>query len=175
MDFNFNPFPVLDTERLTLRALDLADAKDIFGLRTNKEVNIYITRDPLHNLSETRAFIDIISNAIIDNTGIFWVLASKDSNAFVGTIGLRNFEVEENYAEIGYDVHPDHQERGYMSEAFETVLEFASQQMDIKTIEAFTHKNNNGSKALLEKYSFELQPDRKDANFENNRIFRLGI
>ncbi|MFQ3297414.1 MAG: ribosomal-protein-alanine N-acetyltransferase [Polaribacter sp.] len=175
MDFNFNPFPVLNTERLTLRALELNDAKAIFGLRTNKEVNTYITRDPLHNLSEARAFIDSISNAIIANTGLFWVLTSKDSNELLGTIGLRNFEVEENFAEIGYDVHPDYQERGYMSEAFEVVLDFASQQMDLKTIEAFTHKSNNASKALLEKYRFELQPDRKDANFEDNKIFRLGF
>ena len=47
--------------------------------------------------------------------------------------------------------------------------------MDLKTIEAFTHKSNNASKALLEKYRFELQPDRKDANFEDNKIFRLGF
>ena len=175
MNFNFTPFPVLETDRLTLRALDLADAKAIFGLRTNKEINTYITRDPLHNLSEARAFIDLISNGIIANSGLFWVLASKDSAELVGTLGLRNFEVEENYAEIGYDVHPDYQERGYMSEAFEVVLEFASQQMELKTIEAFTHKNNNASKALLEKYHFELQADKKDANSEDNKVFRLHI
>jgi len=173
MDFNFTPFPVLDTERLTLRAIELSDAKAIFGLRTNKEVNTFITRAPLHNLSETRAFIDNRANAALENIGIFWVLESKNNAELIGTIGLGNFEVEENYAEIGYDVHPDFQERGYMSEAFEAVLEFAAKQMDLKTVEAFTHQNNNASIALIEKYLFELQPEKKDSKIEDNRIYRL--
>ena len=175
MAFNFTPFPVLETERLTLRALELNDAKAIFGLRTNKEVNTFITRTMLNNLSETRAFIDSISNSIVNNTGVFWVLESKDTAELLGTVGLRNFEIEEDYAEIGYDMHPDFQENGYMSEAFKAILNFAAKQMDLKFIEAFTHKENNASVALLEKFNFELQPDRKDANVEENHIYRFAV
>ena len=175
MAFNFTPFPVLETERLTLRALELNDAKAIFGLRTNKEVNTFITRTMLNNLSETRAFIDSISNSIVNNTGVFWVLESKDTAELLGTVGLRNFEIEEDYAEIGYDMHPDFQENGYMSEAFEVILDFSAKQMDLKFLEAFTHKDNNASMALLEKFNFELQPDRKDANVKENQIYRFTV
>ena len=175
MAFNFTPFPVLETERLTLRALELNDAKAIFGLRTNKEVNTFITRTMLNNLSETRAFIDSISNSIVNNTGVFWVLESKDTAELLGTVGLRNFEIEEDYAEIGYDMHPDFQENGYMSEAFEVILDFSAKQMDLKFLEAFTHKDNNASAALLEKYNFKLQPNRKDANVEENQIYRFTV
>ena len=175
MAFNFTPFPVLETERLTLRALELNDAKAIFGLRTNKEVNTFITRTRLNNLSETRAFIDRISNSIANNTGVFWVLESKDTAELIGTVGLRNFEIEEDYAEIGYDMHPDFQEDGYMSEAFKAILNFAAKQMELKFVEAFTHKDNNASMALLEKFNFELQPDRKDANVKENQIYRFTV
>ena len=175
MAFNFTPFPVLETERLTLRALELNDAKAIFGLRTNKEVNTFITRTRLNNLSETRAFIDRISNSIANNTSIFWVLESKDTAELIGTVGLRNFEIEEDYAEIGYDMHPDFQEDGYMSEAFKAILNFAAKQMELKFVEAFTHKDNNASMALLEKFNFELQPDRKDANVKENQIYRFTV
>ena len=175
MAFNFTTFPVLETERLTLRALELNDAKAIFGLRTNKEVNTFITRTMLNNLSETRAFIDRISNSIANNTSIFWVLESKDTAELIGTVGLRNFEIEEDYAEIGYDLHPDFQEDGYMSEAFKAILNFAAKQMELKFVEAFTHKDNNASMALLEKFNFELQPDRKDANVKENQIYRFTV
>jgi ribosomal-protein-alanine N-acetyltransferase len=175
MAFNFTPFPVLETERFTLRALDLNDAKAIFGLRTNKEVNTYIKRTMLNNLSEARAFIDSISNSVANNTSVFWVLESKDTAELLGTVGLRNFDIEEDYAEIGYDMHPDFQENGYMSEAFKAILNFSAKQMGLKFIEAFTHKDNNASVALLEKYNFELQPDRKDVDFEDNRVYRLGF
>lgn len=174
MNLNFIPFPELETERLVLRALQISDAKTIFGLRTNKEVNTFITRDLLNNLSEARAFIDFTTNLAQEATGIFWGLATKETDEIIGSIGLRNFAAGENYAEIGYDMHPNYQERGFMNEAFQKVLEFASQKMNLKTIEAFTHKNNIASIALLEKHAFELQTERKDIGFENNRIFRLG-
>ena len=74
MYFDFTTFPVLETERLTLRELNLNDTKAIFGLRTNKEVVEFIDRKTLNNLSETRAFIDRISQLTTNNKGVFWVI-----------------------------------------------------------------------------------------------------
>lgn len=175
MNYNFTPFPVLETERLTLRALNLDDAKAIFGLRTNKEVNEFIDRKRPNNLSEARAFIDRISHLTSNNQGIFWVIEAKNNYQLVGTIGLRNFEDEEDYAEIGYELDPSYQQKGYMSEAFDAVLAYGFQEMELKTIEAFTHYNNEASIALLEKQKFVLFPDRSDEGFVNNRSYRLEV
>jgi ribosomal-protein-alanine N-acetyltransferase len=173
MDFDFTPFPVLETERLTLRELNLNDAKAIFGLRTNKEVNEFIDRRTPRNLSEARAFIDRISKLTSANKGIFWVIESKSNHQLVGTIGLRNFEDEEDYAEIGYELDPSYQQKGFMSEAFEVVLKYGFKQMELKTIEAFTHKNNTASISLLEKQKFVFEPEIKDEGFENNLSYRI--
>ncbi|WP_299064458.1 GNAT family N-acetyltransferase [uncultured Polaribacter sp.] len=175
MNFNFTPFPVLETERLTLRALNLNDAKAIFGLRTNKEVNEFIDRKTPKNLSEARAFIDLITNNTLNNKGVFWVLESKSNHLLIGTIGLRNFEDEENYAEVSYETHPDFQQSGFMDEALQAIINYAFENLDLKTIEAFTHKNNDASIALLEKYNFVLDPERKEEGFENNNSYRLAV
>jgi ribosomal-protein-alanine N-acetyltransferase len=173
MDFNFTTFPVLETERLTLRELNLNDAKAIFGLRTNKEINEFIDRKRLNNLSESRAFIDLISKLAATNKGLFWVLESKNNQQLIGTIGLRNFEDEENYAEIGYELDPSYHQRGFMSEAFEAILKFGFENLELKTIEAFTHQKNTASIALLKKQQFVLDPERRDEGFENNRSYRI--
>jgi len=173
MDFDFTTFPVLETERLTLRELNLNDTKAIFGLRTNKEVVEFIDRNTLNNLSETRAFIDRISKLTSSNKGVFWVIESKNNHQVVGTIGLRNFEDEEDYAEIGYELDPSYQQKGFMSEAFDVVIEYGFKQMELKTIEAFTHKNNTASIALLEKQKFVFEPEIKDEGFENNISYRI--
>ena len=60
-----------------------------------------------------------------------------------------------------------------MSEAIVSVLNFGFKDLQLNTIEAFTHKNNIASIALLKKHQFIFQPERKDEGFENNRIFRL--
>lgn len=173
MYFDFTTFPVLETERLTLRELNLNDTKAIFGLRTNKEVVEFIDRKTLNNLSETRAFIDRISQLTTNNKGVFWVIESKNNNQVIGTIGLRNFEDEEDYAEIGYELDPSYQQKGFMSEAFEVVLKYGFKQMELKTIEAFTHKNNTASISLLEKQKFVFEPEIKDEGFENNISYRI--
>lgn len=173
MSHNFTPFPVLETERLTLRELNLNDAKAIFGLRTNKEINEFLDRKIPRNLSEARAFIDLISNLTTNNKGIFWVIESKSNHQLMGTIGLRHFEDEDDYAEIGYEIDPVYQQKGFMSEAFGAVLNFGFEKLALKNIEAFTHYNNEASIALLEKQNFILHPDRRDEGFENNRSYRL--
>jgi ribosomal-protein-alanine N-acetyltransferase len=173
MDFNFTTFPILETERLTLRELNLNDAKVIFGLRTNKEVNEFIDRKRLNNLSESRAFVDLITNLAATNKGLFWVLESKNNQQLIGTIGLRNFEDEENYAEISYELDPSYHQRGFMSEAFEAILKFGFENLELKTIEAFTHQKNTASIALLKKQQFVLDPERRDEGFENNRSYRI--
>lgn len=173
MYFDFTTFPVLETERLTLRELNLNDTKAIFGLRTNKEVVEFIDRKTLNNLSETRAFIDRISQLTTNNKGVFWVIESKNNNQVIGTIGLRNFEDEEDYAEIGYELDPSYQQKGFMSEAFEVVLKYGFKQIELKTIEAFTHKNNTASISLLEKQKFVFEPEIKDEGFENNLSYRI--
>lgn len=175
MNFNFTPFPILETERLTLRELNLNDAKAIFGLRTNKEVNEFIDRKIPKNLSEARAFIDRISNLAENNKGVFWVIESKSNHQLMGTIGLRNFEDEEDYAEIGYEIHPDYQQRGFMDEAFGVVLNYGFKNLALKTIEAFTHKNNTASISLLEKQNFVFEPEIKDEGFVNNVSYRLVV
>ena len=98
MNFNFIPFPVLETTRLALRALQPSDAKSIFSLRTNKEVNTFISRDLLKNLSEARAFIDFTANLALDGSGVFWGLAAQETDKIIGSIGLRNFDTEKEYA-----------------------------------------------------------------------------
>jgi ribosomal-protein-alanine N-acetyltransferase len=173
MDFNFTTFPVLETERLTLRELNLNDTKAIFGLRTNKEINEFIDRKRLNNLSESRAFIDLISKLTATNKGLFWVLESKNNQQLIGTIGLRNFEDEENYAEISYELDPSYHQRRFMSEAFEAILKFGFENLELKTIEAFTHQKNTASIALLKKQQFVLDPERRDEGFENNRSYRI--
>jgi len=170
---SFESFPKLETERLTLRQLNLNDAKSIFSLRTNKEVNEFITREVPNNLAEARAFIDSVTNLIDENKAIFWIIESKNNNELIGSIGLRHFDVEDNYAEIGYEINPSYQQRGLMNEAFEVVLKFAFEEMELEAIEAFTHMDNDASIALLEKHNFVYQSERIDDKVENNYIYRL--
>ncbi|MFT4576078.1 MAG: ribosomal-protein-alanine N-acetyltransferase [Polaribacter sp.] len=173
-EFSFTLFPELSTERLVLRQLTFDDKKAIFRLRSNKEINEFIQRETLKNLNQAEGFIQTCLDEFEKENRVFWAMVLEDSNQLIGTIVLHKVDLENNYAEIGFEMNPDYQDEGYMSEAMSTILDFGTTAMNLKTIEAYTHQNNTASIALLEKYLFVLQPERKDEAVEDNRIYKFG-
>jgi ribosomal-protein-alanine N-acetyltransferase len=172
-EFSFTPFPVLTTERLTLRCLELSDDKQLFRLRSNKMVNKYIVRSKQKDIKEIRAFISKINDEINNNEWIYWVITLKDDPTLIGDICLWNFTEEKTVAEIGYELDPAFQGKGIMSEALEKIIEFGFEKIGLNTIEAYTHKKNNDSTKLLQKYNFKLDAERIDKENSANIIFSL--
>ncbi len=173
-EFSFTTFPELTTERLILRQLTFDDKKAIFRLRSNKEVNELIERETPKNLNQAEGFIQTCLDEFENENRVFWAMVLENTNQLIGTIVFHKVDLENNYAEIGYEMNPDYQDEGYMSEAMKVVLDFGIMSMNLKTIEAYTHHNNTASIALIEKFLFALQPERKDEAIEDNRIYKFG-
>ncbi|MDC3195391.1 GNAT family N-acetyltransferase [Flavobacteriaceae bacterium] len=171
--FNFKHFPELITKRLILRQPHISDSKSIYLLRTNKKINELISRKIPQSIAETTKFIAELNNRFYDKKNIFWVIVAKEYNQVIGSIGYQNFNNNFSYAEIGYELHPDEHKKGFMNESCEAVLNFGLDTINLKTIEAFTHKDNEASKALLKKHQFVFQIKRREKGFDNNRIFKL--
>lgn len=171
MEFTFTTFPNLITDRLVLRELNFNDVKAIFELRSSKEINKLISRETPKNIEEAKEFIKVCHQEFKNENRVFWAIELEDK--VIGTIVYHKISLQNRYAEIGYELNPNYQQKGFMSKALKTVLDFGFHQMNLKTIEAFTHKNNIASIALLEKYHFKYQPERKCKSFEHNRIFKI--
>jgi ribosomal-protein-alanine N-acetyltransferase len=170
MVFNCETFPVLKTQRLTLRELTLDDADTILALRSCEEINQFVATKRMQNIEEAKDFIHTCNALYLKEDRIFWAITSEKE--ILGTIVLHRISLNTKYAEIGYKLKTEMQQKGFMSEAILAVLNFGFEQLNIKTIEAYTHKNNVRSITLLEKHHFVLQAQRKDPSFEDNRIFR---
>ena len=140
---NFTPFPVLGTERLILRCLEVSDDQELFKLRSIRRVNKYIVRPKQKNIKEIRAFISKISNGINNNEWIYWVITLNENPRLIGTICLWNFSEDKTVAEIGYELDPAFQGKGIMSEALKKIIEFAFRDIELISIEAYTHKEND--------------------------------
>ena len=76
--------------------------------------------------------------------------------------------------EIGYGLAPDYFGKGYMSETFAEVLDYGFGELNIQLIEAYTHKENDASKNLLERNGFHFCPNRKDEDNSTNAIFEMN-
>ena len=132
MSFNFTLFPVLNTERLILRELSLCDdIEAVFKLRSNEDINKLIKRETPKNLKDAEDFISVCLKEFNNKNRVFW--AMEFDKKIIGTIVYHRISLENNYAEIGYELNPNYQQRGFMSEAMKKVLEFGINRMQLKT------------------------------------------
>jgi len=170
---NLTPFSELETERLVLRQLKSSDAEDQFMLRSSPEVGRYIARDLQTDVSQSEKFIEDRNEDIAQNKIMYWAITLKDETRLIGTICLWNFAEDNSVAEVGYDLKPEFQKKGIMSEALKAVVSYGFKELKFSRIEAFTQKENSSSKSLLTNNQFQLHPTRIDEGFPENIIFEL--
>ncbi|MDN3723866.1 GNAT family N-acetyltransferase [Aequorivita sp. SDUM287046] len=167
-------FPILKTERLILRQILPTDVDRVFFLRSDKLVNTYIKR-----VSQTPAtalaHIKLITDNISADQGITWGITTKASNILIGSICLWNYSEDRKKTEVGYDLDPEFQGKGIMSEALAAVLNFGFQNKKFETIEAYTDYRNLPSKNLLKRHGFIPREGIKDVDNQNNVVYYLNI
>lgn len=164
LNISFMPFPILATERLTLRQLVIDDEQVIFTLRSDSEINKYLNRQVSNTVEDARNFISKVNENIDKNDSVYWAITLGDQNILVGTICLFSFSVENGKCEIGYELLTNFQGQGIMTEAVEKVIDYAFNTIKVQKIEAFLHRDNQSSINLLEKFSFRnsSEPDKSN-------------
>lgn len=173
MKSEFKPFPELRTKRLLLRQTLLADRAEVFFLRSNEEVNKCIRRGPINTLEDAENFVKKITQAWEAEKSINWSIVFHPNRKMIGSICLWNFSEDKKIAEIGYDLHPDFQKKGIMTEALKAVLKFGFEKLNLWQIDAFTNYQNQNSINLLENNGFSVNKTRKDVSDPDNLIFEF--
>lgn len=166
-------FPILYTKRLKLRQLEDTDYKEIFALRSNDEINKYISRIKATGIEEAKEFIKKINAGIAENKNLYWAICFNDSKKLIGAIGLWNFSEDRTVGEVGYELNPTYQKMGIMNEAVECVINYGFNEIGLTTIAAYTHKDNSSSSRLLEKNNFKMDDLKKDEEDINNVVYSL--
>ncbi len=172
----FKPFPVIESKRLFLRNIEESDCEEVLFLRSDKTINKFIERPEnrkTKNISDALKFIKELKEYIENNTSIAWGITLKNDSKIIGTICLWNFSQDNKIAEVGYDLNPQFQGKGIMNEALQSILEFGFINLNLASIEAYTHQANESSKKLLERNKFELIEGKQDKQNLNNIIYEI--
>lgn len=151
---NFTPFPVLSTERLTLRQLTTEDKNEMFYMRSDEEINRYTGIKKAVTIDDALQYINKINTFISNNESIMWGLSLKNNSTLIGTICLWNIDAKKNQAEIGYVLHPVYEKQGIMSEAAMAIIDHGFSVMQLNTILADLETDNTASIKLLERAGF---------------------
>ena len=141
--------PVLETERLVLRAPRLEDAKAVAMLANDRRIAENTARIPHpYALADAEKFIAAVTRA--DDEIAF--LIARDGEV-LGACGISLPEREA--PEIGYWLGAPFWGHGYATEAVRAVIDHAFADLDFEVLQAGARVTNPASRRVLEKCGFQ--------------------
>ena len=166
----FEPFPELFGKRIRLRALADGDCDAIYRLRADKTVAALLCRHAYTTKKQAEERMVFLRDDIVKQKSITWVVSPTGQRDFLGSICLWSFSKEQNKAEIGYELLPEHRGHGIMREAVPLVAQFGFSQMGLSYIDAYPPKDNPRSIHLLEECNFRKTGERSESGQNNNTL-----
>lgn len=170
LEFNFSPFPVIESERLLLKRITNEDVKEVFELRSNPETMKYIPRPLVKNDEEALAHIALLDENINNNTGINWGITIKGNPKLLGIIGFYRMQPENYRSEIGYMLLPEFHGKGIVPEAVKRLIEYGFKDLKLHSIEAVIAPENIASEKVLQKCGFVKEAHFKESEFYNGKF-----
>lgn len=162
---------VIILNRIYLRKLNLKDANDLFEYVSNENVTHYLTWNPHKNIEETKAYLSNVATKYDQDT-YRWAICLKENNKVIGTIDVVRLNKENEEAEIGYVLNDKYHNHGYMSEAFNGVINYLFNEVNLKKIKACYQLGNVASKRVMEKCGLKKEHliKEKTLPLKNNKV-----
>ena len=150
---------IIETDRLILRPLTIADAETAFyGWTGDAEVAEYVSWLPHHSIEDTIEWLKEVdwNQAIAGDTprdNYIWGFVLKETGELFGSGGLIWEEGCQLY-QVGYSIMKSHWNNGYTTEAMRAILDFAAANLGIKRVAGGHAKENLASAKVIEKLGF---------------------
>jgi ribosomal-protein-alanine N-acetyltransferase len=152
----FTNFPILESERLTLRRLDEKDAKAMQEYLSDCNYMKYTDYPP--NFVVNSDIINAWKNdAYKAKAMLRWCIALKDTDLCIGNIYLflpYGDDISGRRMDIGYEISKEYANKGYITEAIKKVVAYGFTEMGLKRIQAQIIPENIASIRAVEKCGF---------------------
>jgi ribosomal-protein-alanine N-acetyltransferase len=156
LEESFKHPPTFVTDRLLIRPIEDDDAGAIFEFKSDPDVTVPYGQEP-KSLEETQRWVKNRINGYRKHESVYWVITLKPESKVIGSCCFWNFDLDFSCAELGYELHREHQGKGIMTEAITPVLAYGFKEMGFHRIEACPYSNNEPSRKLLIKLGFKYE------------------
>jgi ribosomal-protein-alanine N-acetyltransferase len=164
----FKRFPRLETNRLILREITIADAEWYLDHFSRKEIVEGQGFPAPKGMKEARKelqihFVDLFKN----RNGFRWGIEKKGEESLIGSCGYYKWlKPDGRQAEIGYDLDPPYWGQGIMTEALTAITDFGFQKMKLNRIELLVMPRNERSSGLASKLGFKKEGVLREHGFD---------
>jgi len=151
----------IETVRLLLRPFEAADLDALFALYRRPDVVRFLYEEP-HSREDARALLQhkMSRRAIrADGDAVAFGIELRSSGGVVGDCMVRLLSAEHRQGEIGFALHPDHQGKGYATEAGRAMLAIAFGDLELHRVVGRLEARNAASAAVLERLGMRREAE----------------
>jgi ribosomal-protein-alanine N-acetyltransferase len=149
--------PTIETVRLTLRPLTMADDEAIYAYGSDPEVSKYVLYETHASIEDSRVFLHSIMEQYANHEPSALAIELKKEKKLIGTIGYLHWNGEHKRVEIGYALSRDFWNQGYVSEAAKGLIDYFFSNSDLIRIEARCRLPNLASARVMEKAGMKFE------------------
>lgn len=164
----------LHTPRLLLRPFGPGDLENVFAGLSHPEV-IRHYGVSFATLEATQEQMDWYASIEREGNGQWRAICAKEDGAFLGAIGLNNIVQQHRRGEIGFWLMPEHQGKGYISEALPVIIEHGFSALGLHRITAEVETDNAASAKVLVKGGFVHEGTLRECEWKDGRTISLDV
>jgi RimJ/RimL family protein N-acetyltransferase len=148
---------VLETERLTLRRLEIGDAEFILGLLNDPSFLRFIGDKKVRTLDDAREYISSGPIASYERHGFgLYLTERREDGVPIGICGLLKRESLKD-VDVGFAFLPRFWAKGYAFESASAVMAYARNVLGLSRVVAITSPDNDPSIRLLTKLGMKFE------------------
>lgn len=147
--------PTLETERIILRPLTIADAKEAFENWTHDDrVTKYMRYNSHNTVNDTKDWLKTEEDSLLSDKQYSWGFVEKENRSLFGSGGLV-YNEDQKMFEIGYNIMYDYWHQGYTTEIAGALIDFVKNTLQEKQLYGCHAVENIYSGKVMEKHGFE--------------------
>ena len=142
----------IETERLYLRQWRASDFAIFAEMNADLDVMKYFPKPLSPKVSD--AIANKCSQLIKDNGWGFWAVSLKETDTFIGMVGLNEAHTDMPFVpavEIAWRLHKDYWGQGYATEAARASLHYAFTKLALEEVVSFTTVINKRSQLIMQR------------------------
>ncbi|MDP4200869.1 MAG: GNAT family N-acetyltransferase [Bacteroidota bacterium] len=171
----FEVHPRLETERLVLREITMADQVAIFEYASDPEATQYMVFPTHRSVDETIPFIESCPRDFAARTRIEFGIVLKENGTLIGTCGMHHFAPDHHRLEIGYILNRSRWGKGYMTEAANELIRFAFDEMGMHRVQATCDLDNERSARVMERCGMTHEATLTDYELRRGKFVSIKI
>jgi ribosomal-protein-alanine N-acetyltransferase len=150
-------FPTLSTRRLRLRRVERSDAGGLHACFGDPDAMRYWDFPAVETIAETERILRWLAKTTSPYDHLAWAITERANDACIGMVCYHHREARNKRLELGYIVAPQHQGRGFGTEAVRALLDYCVGGLGVHRVQALVHPENTASIRLVERLGFRCE------------------